>query len=219
MPLRRTLALAATLAATAPLAHAQRADDLDTPVRGGPQLGLVLGANFASLAGRDVASDDRKTGLVFGLSVLVPVHTRFALQPELHYSQKGSQVGGGGETIRLNLDYVDVPLLVRWQVPTAGAFRPFVVAGPNVAWQARCNVSVGSGRGNAPCDAGLADENGTPATFRRIDYGAVVGAGIDFPFGGQDASLSARYGVGLADVTDGANARNRAIQLLFGVRF
>lgn len=197
MILRSTL-LVLTLLAFATDVHAQ--------VR--PEVGLRAGGALAQLRGKDDVfgknATDRRAGLAVGLYVEMPLTSRFSVQPELLYVQKGGktedtftedEVEATLES-RYKLQYLEVPVLVKYAVPMQGPWRPSVSAGPYVAYSLGRDLSFDLSSDGE--DLGLsidADE-----IFSRWDYGVSVGADVAYRFTQRTATIGLRYDLGLANV-------------------
>src|SRR5688572_8077351 len=92
--------------------------------------GVKGGLNLADISFDPDEDDDdccdMKAGFVAG--VFANFGTEMvSFQPELLYSMKG---GKGSDDSKFKLNVVEVPLLLRADLPTGGSVRPFVVVGP-----------------------------------------------------------------------------------------
>ena len=155
-------------------------------------IGIKAGPNFANADVDNINSDGITSfhGGAYGLIKLANI----GIQPEILWSRQGSDLGGGfGE---VNTDYVNIPVMVKFYLPL----------GLNLQGGPQFGMLL-----NAEDDAGDADDR-----FKNSDLSAALGAGWDAPFGLQ---FSARYILGLSDVSDGdgtAEYRNRMFQLSIG---
>ena len=150
--------------------------------------GFKGGLHSADLVADDLAEAfeipeefaERRTGVAIGGFVLIDFVGPFALQPEAAYVQKGfdipdlpndPNVDAGG----LALDYVEIPVLAKLQVPIAGPISPTVFAGPAVS------VNV-----NAEFDEPRPDTDPFDISdfVRGTEVGAHVGVGLDVEAGG-----------------------------------
>ncbi len=79
--------------------------------------GISVGANFCQVDG-DQFYGFRKVGINFGPMVVLPFgkNKNWSVSMELLYSQKGSYHHGGTDSTnyRLNLDYIDIPVMVHF---------------------------------------------------------------------------------------------------------
>ncbi|MGF1556389.1 outer membrane beta-barrel protein, partial [Paucihalobacter sp.] len=74
----------------------------------GVDFGIKFGANFANIS--DASGLDNKTGFHAGAFAALKFNDKVALQGELLYSQQGAKFSPGD----FNLDYVNVPVIVKY---------------------------------------------------------------------------------------------------------
>ena len=200
-----------------------------------PTVGLLGGAAIFRLSDLDLRSTSlfngtskskSNVGLQLGAFVRFPVNATWAVQPELHYVQKGTTLdfGGTGQaagSLKAILSYVEVPLLVRAALSTTSAWRPFVVAGPSFAYRSGCKMTVTSGTTSLSvnCDA----ITGSPDPFKTSDVGAILGGGVEYVIGSRFIGAQARYSRGLVTVatqntsSSGQSPKNSGFSLLFSI--
>lgn len=208
---RLALAAALALLLAAPAAGAQSADYLERPTR----TTVVIGASVARMT--DTEDAKARTGLVIGGQLTVRVNPLFAVQPEVLYVQKGLEgsLAFGGTPVALTYrnDYLEFPVLARLSLG-GRSVRPFVLAGPAVAFALACEID-GEAEGateTIDCDEADAEPAG-------VDVGLVAGGGLEFPIGMNSLTLGARYTVGLLEALDGTGSRNRAVAVTLGFTF
>lgn len=131
---------ALALGATAPTAQAQSTK----------QFGIVAGVDFATLTGNDadLLETGTRTGFMGGLFATFPLggSGQWVLEPELLYSMQGASIFndgslGAGVDATLVLDYISVPVLVRWSAKPDGTGF-YVLGGPSVDFNVNCKFSV-----------------------------------------------------------------------------
>ena len=157
------------------------------------RFGIKGGANFSSLYTEDDNSNSSnlRSGFNAGLYAKMPITKWIAVQPELYYTTKGSEVTYNNSfaegTARFNLNYVELPVLV--VVNLSKNFN--VHAGPYVGYLLKGNVTNES-------TIRLFDfeENINRDDYNRLDAGLVAGIGLDIGAIG----LGARYSYGLTRV-------------------
>jgi hypothetical protein len=176
------------------------------------QGGIKGGASFSTLDGlREVLSDvsgvdiDQRTNWVFGGFVKINMGSFFAIQPEVLYVRKGAKAAATGlftESVKFNLDYIDIPVLLRLQTGSASGF--YVVGGPSFG----INVAAESESGSETEDISEDIEN---------DTGIVLGAGFDL----AHFLVEGRYTQSLTSITESPvpSVKHRAVSVLFGIRF
>lgn len=179
------------------------------------QFGVMAGASFAKLGGSDVGSNDTRTGFVAGGFLRFTPAGMFALEPQLLYVQKGAKADfGGGITGTLKLDYVQVPVLIKLNIPMADkAVAPNIFVGPAIGFKASCKISASNGSSSA--SGSCADND---FGIKSTDFSAVFGAGLDI----RHFSFQGRYDLGLTKLGDGSannDVKNRAWLLTVGYAF
>lgn len=197
-------------------------------------VGVHAGGAAALLRGNDVGvtddATDRNYGFTVGLYKSIPIGAGFAIQPELMYSQKGGALSFDEmideETmaevdLTFNVDYLEVPVVLTYTIPTQSRYLPMLYAGPYVSLTTRRDATFDAEDVSLSIDG---DE-----FFKQVDYGAVFGADLGFRLKQRIATVGVRYDLGIADiakdgVTDdgdiavGSDVRNDEWSILVGVR-
>lgn len=103
-------------------------------------VGFLGGADFTTLTGLDSNVSVRSsTGFAGGLYVNFPVAKSLLIEPELIYANKGA--GIKDTEITLNLNYIEIPVLLRYEFTPENA-GPFAYVGPYVGFNVKCSTSV-----------------------------------------------------------------------------
>ena len=178
------------------------------------QGGIKGGVSFSTLSGlTEVISEvaeidvDQRTNWLVGGFVKVNFGRFVAVQPEVLYVRKGAKAAATGlltESVKFNLDYIDIPVLLRVQTGKSSGF--YVVGGPSFG----INVA-------AETDS---SESGTEDISNEInnDTGLVLGAGFDL----AHILIEGRYTQSLTSIArdeGDPSIKHRAVSFLFGVRF
>jgi hypothetical protein len=162
------------------------------------QIGLVGGVNLAgvsaSAAGADVSTDDR-TAWHFG--AFASRGGLLGLHLGVLYSQKGFGVGGAA----VDLDYLEVPLMLRVKFLMLRGY-----GGVNLAFEINCAAR------NDPALNGVAFSCGDTESF---DFGWKIGAGGQLLF----FSLDLAYAVSTMDIwkVEDGSIKNRVFQISVGI--
>lgn len=151
------------------------------------QIGAVVGATFSTLRGIDGL--DSRTGVMGGLSLVMG--GPLALQTGLLFASKGAEGETSGRD-GLQLDYVEVPLLLRLGLGSGSGVTPHIYAGPYFGFQINCTVE-GT---DADCD------DLPNVSTNSVDIGGIIGAGLDFGVGPLVLTGGLRYGFGVSKVAD-----------------
>ena len=193
--------------------------------------GIKAGVNFASFGGEDTdeffqgADEKFRTGVILGGFVEIDPPGPFALQPELLYVQKGSKAEAtvGGETVTGidKINYIEVPLLAKWQISVTGPLTPTLFAGPAVGVPVSATSEIEGSGGSSSTDI---DE-----LIKPTDLGIHIGAGLDVATGTGELTLDVRYQFGITTILRGDNKslqdrgvekiKNRGIGITAGFAF
>ncbi|WP_412061538.1 porin family protein [Rubrivirga sp. IMCC45206] len=167
------------------------------------------GLNTAFLTGDLADGLDPRLGAVAGAGVRFDLTRSVSLQAEALYSQKGAEDKDIVDPGTYRLDYLEVPVLVRFAVPVSPYADAGLYAGPSIG------IPIGAEFRSDDSEALDIDYDGDLKT----DIGLALGA--DFWSG--PVGIDVRYVAGLSDVfEDGRglrDVRNGALQLTLGLRF
>jgi len=170
------------------------------------RFGAKAGINLANLTGKTAGEKetaDSKTGFHIRGVVDIPVSEKFSISPELNFDQWGAQQSESGSTLKLNLNYINLPILAKVNIGGFGIY-----AGPQVGFLISANAKMDD------------EEEDIKEQFKSTDFGAVFGAEYNLAYG---IFLSARYNLGLAKITEDSDdnnyAKNTAITFGVGIKF
>ena len=153
----RVLSVAASVLLASSLAvHAGVAQKVKSSATA-PTFGLIAGANFATFNGSDASGVKTLTGLAVGAQATFSFNPTVFLQPQLLYSMKGAQESFADTTLKVKLNYVELPVMLGVHLASAQSHaRPYIMAGPTVAYLASCkvNLSFSGASGEADCASG-----------------------------------------------------------------
>lgn len=170
------------------------------------EIGIKTGLSFGNVSNSGVLPGDvsGRTGFAAGVSVFTP-DDFVSIGGEAFFAQRGVTSSQHGQS--RELEYFDVPALLRVRIPTPG-LAPYAFAGPQLSYELRCNTGAGK----------------CPGTNRsRTTWAGVIGGGVRF--GGDTAiSLEGRYLYGLDDlefetVTDPDSFKTRSFMIVAGITF
>jgi len=139
---------------------------------------------------------NQKAGVHLG--VLGHIHlandSKWALQPEIMYSSQGARIGESAN--RLNLDYLNVPVLFQYMFDNG--FR--LQAGPQLGFLVNANTVLEGNKIDRKDD------------YKGVDLGLSLGASYVHPPTGF--GIDARYNLGLTDISrNESDYRNNGFQL------
>ena len=155
------------------------------------RIGVMAGVNLATLAGNDVDDAENRIGALGGLSYVRNWGGATGLEMDILYSAKGVKSVDGSDEFTLKLNYIEIPVLLRYDFPSSGAVRPHVSIGPSLAFRASCGAETTSGGASISVDCdGL--QEGLDVKLKSLDVGAALGAGLDFAMGRRTFTVGAR---------------------------
>jgi outer membrane protein W len=182
----------------------------------GMMFGVKGGLNIANLSGDDVEDASSKTAVVAGVFFSYDITEIFAVQPELLFSMKGTKMDTGEGDETWNLSYIQIPLLLKVNLPTEGKIKPWLCAGPAFGLLMSAELE----------DEDIKDQ------LKTMDIGIVAGAGVGYELEKGLIFAEARYEVGLTgltdfsdaeldlmDLTEQPDAKNSTISIMVGYGF
>lgn len=160
-----------------------------------PHWGIKGGVNVANVEMQNGVDLDYKAGMHIGGLAHIHLSRKFALQPELMYSNQGAERIVGNTEYKTKLHYVNVPVLLQFM--TGSGFR--LQTGPQVG----VLLSAKSKVNDTETDV---DDNYKTPDFSwsfGASYVTMKGFGVD-----------ARYNHGISDINDatGNKYKNRVFQ-------
>ena len=162
------------------------------------KFGAKAGINIAKLGG-DVSNVDSKVGFVGGVNAQIGLSEAFAIQPEVLYSMEGAKSGSS----KLNLDYINVPVLVKYTIP--GTKGLGVYAGPQIGFLASAKSKSGS------------TTTDIKSQLKSTNFSGAFGAEYTFM---ECFVLSARYQAGFSDISKSTGSvKSNAFQITVGYTF
>lgn len=155
-------------------------------------LGLKAGANISKF---DDDNADNITNVHAGAFALFKL-TKIGIQPEILFSQQGSEFGN----IDLKTSYMSIPVMLKLYLVAGLNLQ----AGPQFGFLTKAEY----------------DGDDVKDSLKKSDISANVGLGWDLPFG---LTIDARYNIGLSDINDSdgeftGDLKSRVIQVSLGYK-
>ncbi len=182
----------------------------------------------AALSKGFIQNASNRTGFAAGLMAVLPVSSSFAIQPELMFTMKGANSNSDGTSApTAKIDYIELPVLARFEIPTPGRVKPFVYGGPGVAYRTSCTFEGPNTQFQAQgvmepaelrvgCDS-LASQAALAvpgAKFHRTDVDGIIGGGLAFDIGGRTMTVGVRYDVGFVKLISYSDSKNRVLSFV-----
>jgi hypothetical protein len=182
------------------------------------RFGVIAGANWATISGGYFQKVSSRTGFAGGLMAVLPVATRFAIQPELMFTMKGANSDSGGVSATAKMYYIELPVLARFEIPASGRIKPFVYGGPGFAYRTSCTLEGHGFFGDATVSCDERARQGQIASpgvaYRRTDVDAIIGGGLAFDIGGRTTTVGVRYDVGYVNFFNRNTSKNRVLSFM-----
>jgi hypothetical protein len=157
------------------------------------QFGVKGGLDMAKIHGSESEGSEYKIGFTGGVFFTKMLSPTFGIQPEVLYSQKGFEVSEMGFTVKFKADYIEIPILLKFQPQTDGSLKWNVYGGPVVAFAA--STKLGAEGFGASIDMDIANK-------KSVDFGFAFGSGFTLPAGSGHFVMDARLSMGLAKNLD-----------------
>ncbi len=135
---------------------------------------------------------DTRVGFTGGAFLTYSLNRQFALQPELLYVSKGAEKDLFFVSAEWSMNYLEVPVLLKYDIVPDGKLRPNLFIGPAFALLLSSKVRF------IDLSYDVADY------MKSMDVGLVFGAGVDY----KRITFDARYTLGLAGTIDAADKIN-----------
>lgn len=173
--------------------------------------GLKAGPQITNIVGDDVEDWDSKLGFMGGAYANIRFSEQLAFQPELLYSGQGAKAEFMGSDVKLNLSYINIPLMMKWYAYEGLNFE----FGPQIGFNVASKVKV-EGSAFEIADGTYDFDEVFGEDVETVDFGLNIGAGYELPMG---LNFGVRYGLGLTDVVKDTKAKNSVFSLGIGYSF
>jgi len=182
----------------------------------GPRIGL----NLSTLRG-DVANYKMTPGLVAGAFVMYSSLNHFGISADVLYSQRGGKFSGtdpGNIPVEFTqkINYLEIPIALRYFLTLNGNFRPNIFFGPSLA------IPLSAKRINQKRAGVSYPDVSNSGDYNNPDLGLFAGFQLNFRGWGdrQHFLIDGRYTYGLADITSQpGNVYNSTVTLTLGYSF
>ena len=160
-------------------------------------IGVKGGLNVFNITNDNNVNYNSKLGVHAGLIGHIHLTRQIALQPEIVYSVQGAKFDVAGVTTKINLAYINVPLMVQYMFDNG--FR--LQAGPQIGFLANAKSKTN----NTSVDV--------KNSFKKVDI--ALGAGIGYVEPSSGLGIDVRYNLGLTDISESTafKSTNRGFQV------
>jgi hypothetical protein len=179
-------------------------------------LGPKVGVNFANVTGSDVSGTDSKTGFALGMAADFSFNEMWGIWAEAYYSMmgmKGDDFFGVPIDFKGSINYIQIPVLAKFTIPTNSSVSPYLFAGPMFSFKISCSVKDETANESFDCDEVFV----SGVEVKSLDIGFAIGGGVGFPVGSGRLGFDVRYGRGFTELIDAAGTsvdiKNNLIQI------
>ena len=173
--------------------------------------GFMGGLNIANFYGPDAEMDNiapsPRMGFTAGAFLVYGFIGNIGIRVEILYSQKGAEYESRDEKLTFSFNYLEIPSLFQFSIPTEGAITPILFIGPTLGIKL-------SAKAKAEPEGESEEED--VEDMARTDFGIIFGAGI-FVFDRFDISI--RYNLGLSRIfyEEYVDKKNRVVSIMAGI--
>jgi len=173
------------------------------------EVGVSVGGNLAFLSTEgtyDVLLSERSPRLGLSIGIFGDYELKMkndtlgmSLQPGIFYSMKGFRV----DDLEVNLDYLEIPVLLKARLNLDQPVKPYLLTGPVLGFNVVRESQIGS--------------YFVSSDDKRMDMGIIFGAGADF---NANLSFDIRANFGLVNVVESdVRNQNHSIALMASYHF
>jgi hypothetical protein len=182
---------------------------LRAKMSGDPSIVTLLDSALTAFTGTVELDTDARIGLVGGAFLTINVSPTIAIQPELLYSVKGVettfkynyQSQDWESTLKWALTYIEIPVLIKYKIPTDGKVKPGLYLGPALGFNSKGTFKQDDQVANDPLNFGEFDI----ANVKSTDFSAVFGGELGFVMSSFNLVLDVRYNLGLTKAFEDAD--------------
>ncbi len=178
--------------------------------------GIKGGTNIAEFSFKDNGTNINQesiNGFTFGAVLEIGLGGNIFLQPEAVFIQKGSKVQVLTEDNKVNVNYLDIPVLLKMKIINSNVFNVNLLAGPSFGLALNGEETMGG----QTVDVNFGGEDG----LKRLDLGINAGGGIAANLGSIGVFGDVRYLFGVSNISEDNNReiKNKGLNLSVGLMF
>ena len=176
----------------------------------------------------DVVETRNQNGFQVGMFFTFDISKNIQLQPEVYYVKKGAKQFESYSSdwmsvnteLKWKLNYIEIPVLLKFNMPTKGNIKPGFFAGPYFAHNLNASLWIKETGEIYGEEYDEEAEQDIRTSIESFDYGLVAGFCIDVKIGSVKLTGEARYSYGLANISKyGGIVNNRTFVFMLGVGF
>jgi hypothetical protein len=157
--------------------------------------GIKFGLNIANATGKDAGGVGSRMGFGGGIFLTYNFTPAIGIQPEVMYMMKGVEEDMMGVTMTWSADYIEIPILFKYTIPTQGNVKPCFFAGPAVGLLMGSKIKV-EYQGTTYLDWDVKDG------LKSTDFGIAIGGGMVYQMTSMALTFDIRYTLGMTKYID-----------------
>jgi len=190
---------------------------LSMPAYAQLSFGLKGGVNVAEFSIKDQGATIPQSsinGFTLGAVLEIGITDNIFIQPEAIFLQKGSELNTALAEIKTNVNYLDIPVLLKIKLLNTKLLNINVLGGPSFGLALNGEETTAGGQ---TIDINFGGENG----LKRFDLGINAGGGVGVNLGSIGVFGDVRYLFGVSDISEDANReiKNKGLNLSVGLIF
>ena len=178
--------------------------------------GIKVGTNVSEYSFKEQGTtipQETINGFTLGAVLEIGLSDNIFIQPEAMFVQKGSQFQVLNEDNKFNVNYLDIPILLKIKLINSNLFNINLLGGPSFGLALNGEETTG----NETIDINFGGENG----LKRFDLGINAGGGVGINLGSIGVFGDIRYLFGVSDISDTNNReiKNKGLNISVGLMF
>lgn len=190
---------------------------LSMPAYAQLSFGLKGGVNVAEFSIQEQGATIPQSsinGFTLGAVLEIGITDNIFIQPEAIFLQKGSELNTALAEIKTNVNYLDIPVLLKIKLLNTKLLNINVLGGPSFGLALNGEETTAGGQ---TIDINFGGDNG----LKRFDLGINAGGGVGINLGSIGVFGDVRYLFGVSDISEDANReiKNKGLNLSVGLIF
>lgn len=179
--------------------------------------GLKGGVNVAEFSIKDQGAtipQSSVNGFTLGAVLEIGITDNIFIQPEAIFLQKGSELNTSLTNLKTNVNYLDIPVLLKIKLLNTKLLNINLLGGPSFGLALNGEETTAGGQ---TVDINFGGDNG----LKRFDLGINAGGGVGVNLGSIGVFGDVRYLFGVSDISEDANReiKNKGLNLSVGLIF
>ena len=179
--------------------------------------GIKGGVNVAAFSIKEQGATIPQSsinGFTLGAVLEIGITDNIFIQPEAIFLQKGSELNTSIAEIKTNVNYLDIPILLKIKLLNTDLLNVNLLGGPSFGLALNGETTTAGGQ---TVDLSFGGDNG----LKRLDLGIHAGGGIGVNLGSIGVFGDVRYLFGVSNISEDANReiKNKGLNLSVGLIF